>query len=102
MDSARSGEEDRREEVRSVVVKSLVANAVGLGLQLGLILAISKRDWLTRQALRYRRIVLQEWKGERERRLLAELQADISRIQHGDSGPAAPPRGLYEGVRGGR
>lgn len=83
-------------ELRMVALRSLVANMIGLGLQIGIIVAISKRDWLARQALRYRWYLRQEWKQARERALIAELRRDISEIEHGTRAAARPETGgLY-------
>jgi hypothetical protein len=67
---------------RQAAINAAVYNGVGLILQLGIIIAIARRDWLRQQALRYRWYVLRQWRGERERRLVADLQRDVSRMQH--------------------
>lgn len=93
---------DEQAELREVALRSLIANMVGLGVQLGIIILIAKRDSLWRAWRRYQWHVFQEWRGARERKLIAELRQDISRIEHGDSGGrgAAGRSGLYGDLGG--
>lgn len=81
---AEANDQDRRkdDDLRDVAVKSAVANMVGLAIQVGIIVAIAKRDWVSRQWIRYRWYVTREWRHAHERRLIAELRADLSRIEH--------------------
>lgn len=95
-----SRSDDERAELRMVAMRSLVTNMIGLGLQVGIIVAISKRDWLARQARRYRWYLRQEWRGARERALIAELHRDLSEIEHG-SRAAWPPEQQAGGMYGG-
>lgn len=72
----------RREEMRDVAVKSLIANVVGLGVQLGIIVAIAKRDAIKRAYLRYRWHVRREWRHAHEQKAVAELRRDVARMEH--------------------
>ena len=78
-----SQQRDDKDELREGALRSLVANVVGLAVQLGIIVAIAKRDSIWRLWRRYQWHVTREWRGAVERRLLAELQRDISAIEHG-------------------
>jgi hypothetical protein len=98
-----ASERDRRkeDELRDVAIKSAIANIVGLAVQVGIIVAIAKRDSLARLLIRYRWYVLREWRHAHEQRLLAELRADLSAIEHHRSGGhARDSRGLYGGLTG--
>lgn len=80
---ASEGEDQEREELRAVAVRSAVANMVGLGIQLAIIVAIAKRDTLWRRWRRWQWHVMQEWRGAEEERVVAEVRWEISRIEHG-------------------
>jgi hypothetical protein len=96
-----SGQDRRKEdELRDVAIKSAIANIVGLAVQVGIIVAIAKRDSLARLFIRYRWYVLREWRHAHEQRLLAELRADLSRIEHHSGGRRRDSRGLYGGLTG--
>lgn len=86
MDGKPDEREDRDEqrELREVALRSLVANAVGLAVQVGIIVIIAKRDTVWRAWRRYQWYVFREWRGARERRMVAELRQDISAIEHAD------------------
>ncbi len=75
-----------REAAADAALRSLVANLISLGLTIGLCVAISQRDTLARQRLRVRQVFSHTGRRARERRLIAELQADVSHIEHG-TGP---------------
>lgn len=97
-----AGERDEEPRVaRNAAVEAFMYNAVGLALQVAIVVAIAKRDWLGRQYHRYRWYVLREWRGAHERRLLAELQRDLSAIEHGHTPRRTGGHGLYGGVTGG-
>jgi hypothetical protein len=81
---SREREEDRA--ARDAVIGAVVFNLVGLAVQVGIIVAIAKRDSIARLARRYQRYVAKEWRGAHERRLLAELSRDLSRIEHAGPG----------------
>jgi hypothetical protein len=96
-----SGQDRRKDdELRDVAIKSAIANIVGLAVQVGIIVAIAKRDSLARLLIRYRWYVLREWRHAHEARLLAELRADLSRIEHHGGGHPRDSRGLYGGLTG--
>jgi hypothetical protein len=82
-----AADDDERDELRrsarDAAVRSMTANIVAVAFQLGLVIAFTKRDWFGRQWARYRWYVLREWRGVEQRRLIAELRRDISRIEHG-------------------
>jgi hypothetical protein len=69
---------------RDAALQSLVSNAVYLAIMLGFTVAIANRDWIGRQVIR-----LQRWTAGRqaaEDAAVAELRADISRIEHYQGG----------------
>jgi hypothetical protein len=90
----------RDDELRDVAIKSAIANIVGLAVQVGILVAIAKRDSLARLLIRYRWYVLREWRHAHEQRLIAELRADLSRIEHHHHRGARDSRGLYGGLAG--
>jgi hypothetical protein len=67
---------------RDAAVAALVYNLTGLALQAALILAYARRDWIGRQWARYSAHLRQEWRGSRERLMLADLRRDLSRMDH--------------------
>lgn len=67
---------------RDAAVEAAVWGLATIAVQLAVIVAITRRDWLRRQAARYRWHVLREWQGSAERRLLADLRRDLSRMDH--------------------
>ncbi len=71
-----------------------ITTLVYIGVSLAVSAAILKRDAVTRlyRRLRHRPVSAAQ---ARERRLLAELRRDLTRIEHGDTPPPGP-RGLYE------
>ncbi len=66
---------------RDAALQSLASNAVYLLLMIGATVALTRRDWLARQALRLRRAAA----GRRPEHgaAMAEVRAEISRIEHG-------------------
>lgn len=78
----RESDRDRDDELRQVALRSLVANVVGLAVQVGIIVAISKRDVIKRQYLRYRWHVRQEWRNAHADQAVAELRRDVARMEH--------------------
>jgi hypothetical protein len=67
---------------RDAAVQSFVSNAVYLALMVAAVAALSRRDWLARQAMRARAILTQQRNRQREIQALAELRRDISRMEH--------------------
>lgn len=89
---------------REEALRALVSNLVYVAIMLGVSIGIAKRDWFTQQGIRLRHAVRDRSKW-RESRLVAELQADISRIEHNSSIPDQTGRessrgdlGMYGGV----
>jgi len=69
---------------REAALQSLVSNAVYLAIMVGFTLALANRDWIGRQLLRVR-----SWGVARqaaEDAAVAELRADVSRIEHYQGG----------------
>lgn len=71
---------------RDAAVQSLVSNGVYLLIMIGLAAALTRRDWIARQAMRARQAVRQEWRHYHAEQMIAELQADVSRIEHREPG----------------
>lgn len=67
---------------RDTAMAAAVYALTGIAVQVAVIIAVTKRDWLARQLARYRWHVLREWRGSLERRLVAELRRDLSRMDH--------------------
>jgi hypothetical protein len=69
---------------RDAAVSSLVSNGVYLAIMIGLAVALTRRDWVTRQAQRVRASVRREWRGWHEDRMVADFQRELSDYEHGD------------------
>ena len=92
-------DQEAQKIARDAALQSLVSNAVYLALMLGISLAITKRDTLKRIRLQVEQLLRQEDRSAKERRALADLRREISRLEHSlPRGPeTAPdtPGGLY-------
>lgn len=92
-------EQERSTAARDALVASLIGYGVQIAILVGFSAVVSRRYWLEHARWRFG-----QWrtKGERaESAALAELRADISRIEHGGAMPRGGPteRGLYGGLR---
>lgn len=67
---------------REAAIHSLVANGVYLLLMVGITVALTRRDWLARQALRARRVMSQDRRKLRADQQVADLRRDISAYEH--------------------
>lgn len=68
---------------RDAAVSSLISNAVYLAVMIGLGIALTRRDWLERQAQRIRAAARQEWRGWHTARQVAEFNRQVSEYDHG-------------------
>lgn len=72
---------------RDAAVSSLVSNGVYLAIMIGLAVALTRRDWVARQAQRFRASVRREWRGWQTDRTVADFRRTISDFEHrGDDG----------------
>jgi hypothetical protein len=72
---------------RDAAVSSLVSNAVYLAVMVGLAVAITRKDWIARQAARARAAVRRDWRKWSAAREISEFRAEVSRYEH-DGGQA--------------
>ena len=86
---------------RDAALQSLVSNAVYLVLMLGVTVAITKRDALTRMYMRVVRTAMHDPRKVEWRKALADFLRELSEIEHGMNVPERPaetretPGGLY-------
>jgi FAD/FMN-containing dehydrogenase len=66
---------------RDAALQSRISNLVYLAIMLGVTLAITKRDWIGRQVLRFRS--WQSAAAAAESRAVAELRRELSELEHG-------------------
>jgi hypothetical protein len=67
---------------RDAAVSSLVSNAVYIGVMVVLAVAVTRKDWLARQAARARAAVRRDWRQWSAAREVADFRADVSRFEH--------------------
>lgn len=70
------------EAARDAAIRSLAANLVSLGLMIGFSLALARRDALARTWAGVRARVRPPGRQWREDAAVAELRADLSRMEH--------------------
>lgn len=68
---------------RDAAVSSLVSNGVYLAVMIALAVALTRRDWVTRQAQRVRAAVNREWRGWHTAREVADFNRAVSDYEHG-------------------
>jgi len=70
---------------RDAAVRSLVDNGIYLLLVVGVTVALTRRDWLARQAMRARRLV-DPGPRRTDHLAMAEVRRDISHMEHYGAG----------------
>jgi hypothetical protein len=94
-----SDQQDSARGARDAAVQSAISTGVYLAIVLGVSIAITRRDTLTRAWMRARALVHPAGDPPHVSAALADLQRDLSDIEHGGGPRPEHHAGLYGGSR---